>query len=312
MAISSSSMPRAVKLYALNKRIEDLESSKSRSLKPEEQAKKEKLLKEAKREQDKLQRRLRLNVQFLLGTLLVGTIALAIIKAWLDPVTHSFGEALHWLFTSIPVTQKEGGAGDFYTVLAPLLAISVAIERLLETAFNWIEQSSLAVADLLVAPKETLGWIEREYQEAYKATEEAAEIVSVEMTPETLELLGMTENRLAKAEERLRGWINAPEYLASKRALSIWFGLLAGLVISVLGDLGMFSYIGVPAPRLVDVIVTGLVIGSGPGPMHDLIGILQSGKNALGSLTDLAKGKSVQEAVEAIQKAEAKHERENG
>jgi hypothetical protein len=312
MAISSSSMPRAAKLYALNKQIEDLESSKSRSLlKPEEQAKKEKLLQEAKKERDKLQRRARLSVQFLLGILLVGTIALAIIKAWLDPETHSFGEALGWLFKSIPATQKEGG-GDFYTVLAPLLAISVAIERLLETFFNWIEQSSLAVADILDGSKKTLSWIEREYQDAYKITEEAAELVRVEMTPENLEFLEMTEERLSKAEERLRGWINAPEYLAKKRALSIWFGLLAGLVISVLGDLGMFSYIGVPAPRLVDIIVTGLVIGSGPGPMHDLIGILQSGKNALGSLTELAKGKSVQDAVAAIQKAEAMRTRENG
>lgn len=312
MAISSTSMRRTAKLYALNKRIEDLESSKSRSIKPGEQAEKAKLLKEAKKERDKLQRRLRLNVQFLLGTLLVGTIVLAIIKAWLDPETHSFGEALGWLFKSIPATQKEGGETDFYTVLAPLLAISVAIERLLETAFNWFEQSSRAVADVLVAPKETLDWIGREYQEAYKTTEEAAEIVRVEMTPENLELLKITEDRLAKAEERLRGWVNAPEYLAWKRALSIWFGLLAGLVISVLGDLGMFSYIGVPAPRLVDMVVTGLVIGSGPGPMHDLIGILQGGKDALGSLTELAKGKTVQEAVEAIQKAEAMQKGQNG
>jgi hypothetical protein len=312
MAISSTSMRRTAKLYALNKRIEDLESSKSRGIKPGEQAERAKLLKEAKKERDKLQRRLRLNVQFLLGTLLVGTIALAIIKAWLEPETHSFGEALSWLFKSIPATQKEGGEADFYTVLAPLLAISVAIERLLETAFNWFEQSLRAVADVLVAPKETLDWIGREYQDAYKTTEEAAEIVQVEMTPENLELLKITEDRLAKAEERLRGWVNAPEYLAWKRALSIWFGLLAGLVISVLGDLGMFSYIGIPAPRLVDMVVTGLVIGSGPGPMHDLIGILQSGKDALGSLTELAKGKTVQEAVEAIQKAKAMQKGQNG
>ncbi len=304
MAISSSSMPRAAKLYALNKRIEDLESSKSRSLKPGDQAEKEKLLKEANKERNKLQRRLRLNVQFLFGILLVGTIGFALARAWFAHETDTFWDALRWLFTPV-AGAPEGGGGDFYTVLAPLLAISVAIERLLETAFNWIEQSSLAVADILVAPRETLGWIEREYQEAYKATEEAAEILGADMTPETLELLNMTENRLAKAEERLRGWVNAPEYLATKRALSIWFGLLAGLVISVVGDLGMFRYIGVSAPRLVDMVVTGLVIGSGPGPMHDLIGILQSGKDALGSLTELARGKTVQEAVEAIQRAEA-------
>jgi hypothetical protein len=36
--------------------------------------------------------------------------------------------------------------------------------------------------------------------------------------------------------------------------------------------------------------------------MHDLIGILQGGKNALSNLADLAKGKSVREAAEALQK----------
>jgi len=295
-------MPRAAKLYTINKQIKDLEQTRSRSLRPGEQAEKEKLLQQATKEKQRLQ--FRLNVQLLLAILLVVTVVLAIVKVLLE------GNTLFWLFKVPPSDLKE--IADFTTVLAPLLAISVAIERLLETAFNWFEQSSLAVADVLVAPKEALDWIGQEYQGAYKATEEATEIVGVDMTPENLELLEMTEERLAKAEERLRGWVNAPEYLAWKRALSIWFGLLAGLVISVLGNLGMLRDIGVAAPRLVDMVVTGLVIGSGPGPMHDLIGILQSGKDALGSLTELAKGKSVQQAVEAIQKAEAVQTRENG
>ncbi|MBD3307434.1 hypothetical protein GF339_13480 [candidate division KSB3 bacterium] len=306
MPISSSSMPRTAKLYTAQQAIEQLES-RSRSLRPElrpeEAAEQEKALHHAKKEKKQFQARL--NLSLLLGILVVVTVVLAIARA-LPQKTGVF-----WLFQVPPIPHE---FGDFATVLAPFLAISIAIERLLETAFNWFEQSSRAVADILVAPRETLDWVGKEYQEAYEATKQAAETVEVETTPETLELLEMAETRLAKAEERLRGWVNAPEYLAWKRALCIWFGLLSGLVIAVLGDLKMLSYIGIPAPRFIDMLVTGLIIGSGPGPMHDLIGILQGGKNALNNLGQLAKGKSVQHAVDALRQAEAdaRHRREEG
>ena len=155
-----------------------------------------------------------------------------------------------------------------------------------------------------MTPKEMLDWVGREYQEAYKATEEAADMVGVSMSPETLQLLDMTEERLVKAEERLRGWVKSPEYLAWKRALSIWFGLLAGLVIAVLGNLKMLAMVRIPAPPLIDMILTGLIIGSGSGPTHDFIGILQSGRDALGSVKDLAQGTSIRQAVEELQKVQ--------
>jgi hypothetical protein len=292
-------MKRTARIYAAEKQIQDLQYSRSRSLNPKDQAAQEKELKHAKRKKQSLLQGLRLNVQLLIGSLLFITLGLAVSRAFVSGLPW-----WKWLF-QIPEGLPQT-AGDYTTILTPLLAISVAIERLLETGFNWFEQSSRAVADVLVAPKETLDWIGREYQEAYKATEEAAETVGQDMTPDHLQLLEMTENRLAQAEERLRGWVNAPEYLAWKRALSIWFGLLIGLVIAVLGDLNMLNLLGIPAPRLVDMIITGLVIGSGPGPMHDLLGILQSGKSALSSLSDLAQGKAVKQAVEEVRKETAR------
>ncbi len=297
MAISGSSMGRTAKIYAAEKQIQDLQYSKSRSLDPGVQAEQEKQLQQAKRKKKSLQNNLRINVQLLIGSLVAVTCGLAVARALLA--------GSPWWILAVPTDLPEV-VGDYTTVLAPLLAISVAIERLLETGFNWFEQSSRAVADVLVAPKETLDWIGREYQEAYKATEEAANTVGQDMTPDTMQLLELTEDRLAKAEERLRGWTGASEYLAWKRALSIWFSLLAGLVIAVLGDLGMLRMIAIPAPRLVDMVITGLVIGSGSGPMHDLMGILQGGKSALGSLSDLAKGTAVKQAIEEVRKETAK------
>jgi hypothetical protein len=299
MPVSSSSMPRTADLYAAQKKIKNLEETRSRGIgNPEEQAEQDKLLKKAVQEKDKHRT---LNLQLLFAILIVITLVLAFARAL--PEVGSPLNALFWLFAVPPIVPK--AAADFASLLAPLLAISLAIERLIETAFNWFEQSSRAVADVLVAPKEALDWVGREYQEAYDVTDQAATTLATQMTPESLELLNMAEERLAKAEDRLRNWVNAPEYIAWKKALSIWLGLLAGLVISVIGDLGMLHYMEIPAPRLIDMIVTGLIIGSGPGPMHDLIGILQSGKDALGSLSDLAKGKAVHQAAEEIRISEA-------
>ncbi len=299
MAISSSSIPRATEIYVVQKKIERLEM-KSRSLGPGQDKEQKKALKAAQKEKRRLQ--LRLNLSLLLGILLVVTIWLAIARAMMEKT------GLFWL---IQVPQLPTEVGEFATVLSPLLSISLAIERLLETAFNWYEQSLRTVADILGTPKAMLDWIGREYQEAYDATEEAAKTVGVEPSQESLGILDMAEERLVKAEERLRGWTAAPEYLSWKKALCIWFGLLAGLLVSVLGDLKMLNYIGVPAPRFVDMVITGLVIGAGSGPMHDMIGILQGGKNALGSLSDLAKGKSVKEAVQVLRQSEALQRRED-
>ncbi len=299
MSISSSSMPRTRKLYKTHEKIEQMEI-RSRSLAPGEHAEEQaQELKMATKEKSRLQDRLTL--PFLLGTLLVVSLVLAVARAFPEQAS------VLWLFQVPELPQT---VGDFATILAPLLAISVAIERLLETAFNWYEQTTIAVADILVAPRETLDWIQEEYQEAYETTQAAAETLRVETTPETLRVFEIAENRLAKAEERLSGWIKAPEYLAWKKALCIWFGLLTGLVVSILSDLGILHYVGVPAPRIIDMLVTGLVIGSGPGPMHDLIGILQSGRNALNNLGQLAKTQDVHDAIAALRQSEALHRME--
>jgi hypothetical protein len=232
-----------------------------------------------------------LDIRSLFAVLVATGVLLAILRA--------LGErdGLLWLFAIPPVVQQ---VGDVAVVLAPLVAVSLAIERLLETAFDWFEQATRCAADVLAAPRETLDWIGREYQEAYEAAAAAAEAAAVTLTPASIQALQEAEERLAKAEARLRSWTSAPEYRAWKRALSIWVGLLAGLVVAVIGDLGMFRVLGIPMPRILDMLVTGLIIGAGPGPMHSLIGILQSGKDAVNNLAELAKGKAVRDAAQAV------------
>jgi hypothetical protein len=232
-----------------------------------------------------------LNVRLLFAIMVAVGIVLAVLRALGEK------EGLIWLFTIPPVVQQ---VGDIAVVLAPLVAISLAIERLLETAFDWFEQATRCTAEVLAAPRETLDWIGREYQEAYEAAAAAAEAAAVTLTPASLQALHEAEERLAKAEARLRSWTSAPEYRAWKRALSIWIGLLTGLIVAVIGDLGMFRALGIPMPRILDMLVTGLIIGAGPGPMHSLIGILQSGRDAVNNLAELAKGKALRDAAQAV------------
>ncbi|MCS7260346.1 MAG: hypothetical protein NZ765_06145 [Anaerolineae bacterium] len=232
-----------------------------------------------------------LDIRLLFAILVAAGIVLAVLRALGER------EGLGWLFIIPPVMQQ---VGDIAVVLAPLVAVSLAIERLLETAFDWFEQATRCTAEVLAAPREALDWIGREYQEAYEAAAAAAEAAAVTLTPASIQALQEAEERLAKAEARLRSWTSAPEYRAWKRALSIWIGLLAGLVVAVIGDLGMFRVLGIPMPRILDMLVTGLIIGAGPGPMHSLIGILQSGKDAVSNLAELAKGKAVRDAAQAV------------
>lgn len=232
-----------------------------------------------------------LDIRWLFAILVAAGIVLAVLRALGEK------EGLVWLFIVPPVVQQ---VGDIAVVLAPLVAVSLTIERLLETAFDWFEQATRCTAEVLAAPREALDWIGREYQEAYEAAAAAAEAAAVTLTPASIQALQEAEERLAKAEARLRSWTSAPEYRAWKRALSIWIGLLAGLVVAVIGDLGMFRVLGIPMPRILDMLVTGLIIGAGPGPMHSFIGILQSGKDAMNNLAELAKGRAVRDAAQAV------------
>ena len=282
ISISGSSMPRTAETRVLLAQSREIDRLVARGEKSPE---------EASVEKENLKKRWRLNLWYLLGALPAVALAVAIMRALPER------EGLFWLLL---IPGASDTSGDFASVLAPLLAVSVAIERLIETAFDWFEQSTRAVADVLATPREQLDWIGQELQEAYEAARKAAEVTGAEVADQPMRRLGAAEKRLAEAEQRLRSWVASPEYVAWKRALCIWVGLLGGLVIAILGDLGMFRTIGIPVPRLLDMVATGLVLGAGPGPMHSLIGMLQSSKNALDNLADLAKGRSVRDAAEAL------------
>lgn len=290
--ISGSSMERTAQVAAKMEAVRALDGLVENGIKTAEEAaaEKDRLMKE-----QPARRKWRVNMR----VLLLGLLLIALVMALLRALSEQGWVA--WLF-GIPTLPDE--VGDIAVVLGPLLAVSVAVERLLEAGFDAFEQSARAVADVLAAPKDTLDWIGREYQAAYVAASDAAAAVGVESSEGGLAKLAAAEERLARAEARVRAWTGSPEYVAWKRALCVWAGLVVGLAVAVFGDLGMIRTIGAPAPRLLDMVVTGLVIGAGPGPMHAIIGILQSGKDAANNLADLAKSKATElkAAADALKK----------
>jgi hypothetical protein len=96
------------------------------------------------------------------------------------------------------------------------------------------------------------------------------------------ELMDLAEKRLQLAGDQLSDATVWDNYRNIKRAASIYLGLLLGLIVATASSLQMFALMGVKVgdPRI-DVIVTGLVIGSGSAPVHPLINILQSAKDTL-------------------------------
>ena len=96
------------------------------------------------------------------------------------------------------------------------------------------------------------------------------------------DMLTDAQTRLKAAENKLAEAANSDDYKSAKGAVTIVLGLMLGVVVAAIGQLQMFALLGIEAvPTKFDVLITGLVIGSGSYPVHSLIGILQQGKDTL-------------------------------
>jgi hypothetical protein len=106
-------------------------------------------------------------------------------------------------------------------------------------------------------------------------------------------LLEDAQRRLKEAEDKLASVTNSPDYRSAKGAATIILGLMLGIIIAGVGQIQAFALLGIGAvPARIDVLITGLVIGSGSYPVHSLVGILQQGKDALDGLGNFLNGRS--------------------
>lgn len=93
---------------------------------------------------------------------------------------------------------------------------------------------------------------------------------------------------------RFFGWrpsdLKSPGYVAFKRSTSLLAGIFLGVVVSNYSGMRLMGYLNqtVPGfldqvPDLWDILVTGLMIGAGTKPTHDILGIITQLKNLIGS-----------------------------
>ncbi len=114
--------------------------------------------------------------------------------------------------------------------------------------------------------------------------------------------------RLKASEDKLNAAANSPDYRSAKGAVTIILGLMLGVIVAAVGQIQMFALLGISVvPARFDVLITGLVIGSGSYPAHSLVGILQQGKDALDGLGNFLNNRaapsvqSVEQRVTTIQ-----------
>ena len=213
-----------------------------------------------------------------------------------------------WVLTS-PIADAEAlplavGA-NLTIVLAPVLAAAAAVERTLESAFNVLENSWRTMVAYLGRGLRWLKNAEVEVQQARQFLADASETYNAELrgiqfgqvsasalaeeiqvkVSSASKLMALAQQRLENAEENLASIASSDGYISAKTAASIVLGLMLGVVIAAIGQLQMFAMLGIGiVPAQIDVLITGLVIGSGSYPVHSLVGILQQGKGTVDSL----------------------------
>ena len=244
-----------------------------------------------------------------------------------------------WVFFFAPIGEADAtpleASANLTVVLAPILAAAAAVERTLETIFNVLEGSWRTMVAYLGRGMRWLKSAETEVKQARQFLADVADKFNAEMRnleigqasiPEltaavqakmddVTRMMVLAQHRLEGAEDNLSEITSSENYINAKTAVSVVLGLLLGVIISALAQLQMFAMLGVDiVPARFDVLITGLVIGSGSYPVHSLVGILQQGKDTLDSVKgyfnrSAPSGQAVEQRITTLQPATGPGER---
>ncbi len=216
---------------------------------------------------------------------------------------------LGWVLFYAPINNVSAAAleagANLTLVLAPVVAAAAAVERTLESIFNVIEGSWRTLVAYLGRGLRWLKSAETEVKQARQFLADITDRYNAEMKTipigqataaelarevrikieDANAMLALAQVRVAKAEKELGEAPDSEKYKSAKVAASIVLGLMLGVIVAALGQLQLFAILGIDAvPARIDVLITGLVIGSGSYPVHSLIGILQQSKDTLDSI----------------------------
>ena len=226
---------------------------------------------------------------------------------------------LGWLLLAGAVCAQESDAAATNTVqvavlLAPLVAAATAVERIIEMVVSWYEGVMLNASRWLGLGGGYVKWMREDIQAAQKAVI-ALSHKGAEATAADLTALRKAEESLAAAQDRLVEWLKSPFYTNGKRLATLLMGIILGVILAFSTRLRMLALLGIQpgdvAPNLanlaggIDMLLTGLVIGTGSAPVHSLIGLLQNTKDAVDQARALWSGKALTEAAAALGQAQA-------
>jgi RNase P/RNase MRP subunit p29 len=230
-----------------------------------------------------------------------------------------FGLALALFLFSHPalaltqVAQNNAQATDLTAALVPFVLLATAIERFWEAVFDWVEKVFISTGKVFGSVNQSVKWMVDEYNNAQVAVTNLVTSFNGKTGEEMRvvgEQLAYAEQRLKDAQLRVEEIPKEPRYVATKSAITIFGSLAIGLGIGILGLLAnqpilFFKAAGFTSPTWLDGILTGLIIGAGPGPVHSLIGTLQSIRDSVSALGNLAQGTALKNAAQTITPAVA-------
>ncbi|MBI4670970.1 MAG: hypothetical protein HY741_04805 [Chloroflexi bacterium] len=187
---------------------------------------------------------------------------------------------------------------DLAAVLAPIAVAALGIERMIEMMWNLIESYIRSFVAFLAGRSEWLRWANDELKAARErlaalAQEGDPTLRVADMLPTSqdalYQLIERAANDVALAEARLATLTSTTQYRDAKRVISIVTSLILGLIVATVVGLQMFALLGINVNERVDILITGIAIGTGSTPVHSLIGILQQGKDTLDGIQGFLK-----------------------
>jgi hypothetical protein len=214
----------------------------------------------------------------------------------------------HTAAAATQVGQTNAQPADLTAALVPFVLLATAIERFWEAVFDWVEKVLISTGKVFGSVNESVKWMVDEYNNAQAAVTNLVTSFSGESGDnlrKVTEQLAIAEQRLKDAQLRIEEIPKEPRYVATKSAITIFGSLAIGLVIGIAGLLAnqpllFFKAAGFAPPVWLDGILTGLIIGAGPGPVHSLIGTLQSLRDSVSALGNLAQGTALKNAAQTI------------
>lgn len=177
--------------------------------------------------------------------------------------------------------------------LVPFFLLAVAIERFWETVFTLIENGTVTLGKLLGSFGEPLQSLKSELARSRSEVAELSEKLLGKKIADPAYValdaeLQRAEKRLERGRRRVELITRDPVYVSLKRSIILGGSLVLGPIVARGCGLHLFHTLGVTGMRPVfDELLTGLIIGTGSEPTHNLLGALGGLRAALCSLAEL-------------------------